>query len=880
MDCTSIVNEYLSFWNTYSTKYSLVAVFMEVGKFYELYGTETEGNALEVGAVLNVQVSRKYKKISEISKSNPLFWGFASDNEASINKYQKILLDANYTIVYIKQSGDLPNGKKSRSLYKIISNGTNIEMEKVNSNISCIYSESSEFGMAVIDITTGKSTVFEGNLIDLHAFYLEKSPVETVVYSSETNFDFLGDNTHYYNNPITKISFLNEILSKVFPQTFLTPIEYLNLERYPISTIAYTMLIKFVWEHDSSVLTKLTPPEIYNSETTLQLLNSIEQLNLKGTFKGSLFNIISNTQTIPGKRLLLDRLLCPITSITELNKRYSLIEKGMQGILPNLDGILDLERLHRKLVSGKIVPYDFCLLDSSYTIILGLLDNEIYPFESKLEILKFKSFIADYQSIFDLEEIANGSDFIFKVSCGAASLDTLMNSIKTIEEFFISTEKKFNESKGEFSFKTDKNDSHFLVTTKLRWETFKKKVSKETLDLLRVTVTGNVVKVTSNEIKENSDKLIVLKETLKKETTKLFNEKVIEYSTYTETLNKITQFVAELDCVVSNIITAKKLKYTKPIISGTKSFLKAKGLRHPIVEVIKTDTEYIPNDVNIGKGTQTNGILLYGANSCGKSTLLKSVGLGVIMAQAGMYVPAELFEFYPFTKIITRIGNLDNIFKGQSTFIVEMTELNVILNRSDQGTLVLGDELCTGTETISAQAIVASTIETLCKKKTNFIFSTHIHSLIKILPPLKNLKTMHLTVTFTGGKLVYNRKLQSGNGPETYGLEVAKACVTFPEFHKRAYEIRCTLLGISFKESRYNTEVLLTKCEICDSTTDLNTHHIKFQSTFKKGDPSKNRKSNLVCLCESCHTALHRNEIVIHGWKDTLNGPELDWEEN
>ena len=143
-----------------------------------------------------------------------------------------------------------------------------------------------------------------------------------------------------------------------------------------------------------------------------------------------------------------------------------------------------------------------------------------------------------------------------------------------------------------------------------------------------------------------------------------------------------------------------------------KGFVVAKDIRHPIVEKINEDTEYITNDISLGK--EKDGMLLFGTNACGKSTLMKAIGLNIIMAQAGLYVASREFRYKPYNQIFTRILNNDNIFRAQSSFAVEMQELNGILQKADNNSLILGDELCSGTETISAISIVATGIEYLC----------------------------------------------------------------------------------------------------------------------------------------------------------------------
>ena len=211
---------------------------------------------------------------------------------------------------------------------------------------------------------------------------------------------------------------------------------------------------------------------------------------------------------------------------------------------------------------------------------------------------------------------------------------------------------------------------------------------------------------------------------------------------------------------------------TKPKIKNTKA--KFKYLRHPLIEENQENGIYVPNDIDFN---EYDGMLLYGINSSGKSSLMKSVGIAVFLAQGGFFVPCEKMEYAPFNGIFTRIEASDNLSKGLSTFAVEMLELKNIFNRANENSLVLGDEIAHGTETTSALSIVASAVIKLAKRKINFLFATHLHQLMDIdeVKSLPNVVAKHLEVWFDGEKLVYDRKLKDGSGSSVYGLEFAKS---------------------------------------------------------------------------------------------------------
>ena len=346
--------------------------------------------------------------------------------------------------------------------------------------------------------------------------------------------------------------------------------------------------------------------------------------------------------------------------------------------------------------------------------------------------------------------------------------------------------------------------------------------------------------------------------------------------------NRVTKFISIIDFSVSGAKSAIKYGYNKPKIYKKKKydngFISCKKLRHPIIERINDDIEYIPHDINIGlnfskkdKENPVNGMLIYGLNSVGKSSLMKSLGINLIMAQCGLFVAAEKFKYSTYDSIFARITGNDNIFKGLSSFALEMTELRSILNRTGPRTLVIGDEVCRGTEYTSANSIVAASIISLSKTNSSFIFATHLHDIPKLtqIKELKNVKSYHLTVDYDKEKdiLIFDRKLKEGSGDSVYGITVAKYIIHDTKFMKLAQEIKNEILKkpnelLVNKTSKYNSDIYIDKCEVCSKKVkDVNeligyfdTHHINFQKDCKDGFVKKkpylkmNSKANLIVL--------------------------------
>jgi DNA mismatch repair protein MutS len=306
------------------------------------------------------------------------------------------------------------------------------------------------------------------------------------------------------------------------------------------------------------------------------------------------------------------------------------------------------------------------------------------------------------------------------------------------------------------------------------------------------------------------------------------------------------------------------------------SGFQAEGLRHPLLESLQSRVEYVKHSVSLGFTPQEDkGWLLYGMNASGKSSLMKAMGIAVLLAQCGCYVPATKFCLYPFKSLLTRILNHDNLWAGLSSFAVEMSELRDIFSRAESHSLVLGDELCSGTESISATSLVAAGIQYLNKKGTRFVFATHLHGL-QSLDKFEGVGVWHLKCHYDEqlDRLVYDRTLHPGSGETKYGIEVAKAMHIPPEIIDAAFSYRRTLEGETTvqlaTQSNWNRNIALHSCERCGCKlkSSLEVHHIKqrkdadAQGFFQDGTHQNDLK-NLIVLCQSCHDAHHRGEFEI-----------------
>ena len=346
---------------------------------------------------------------------------------------------------------------------------------------------------------------------------------------------------------------------------------------------------------------------------------------------------------------------------------------------------------------------------------------------------------------------------------------------------------------------------------------------------------------------------------------------------YYHDFENMVAFVSAVDMIQNRCYVARKYRYCRPEIASADteaaSFVRATALRHCLIERINEDECYVTNDVAL----DGDGMLLYGTNAVGKTSLIRAIGVAVIMAQAGFYVPASGFVYRPYRAIMTRILGNDNLFKGLSTFVVEMSELRVILRMADQCTLVLGDELCSGTEMDSAISIFVAGLQHLYHAGASFIFATHLHEIagyseIRDMSPRLRLAHMRVFYDKSRDTLVYDRKLQEGAGESMYGLEVCKSLHLPDDFLENANTIRVKYRGVSTKtptasilddavQSRYNAAKLRRLCEMCEKARGTEVHHLQHQESADAdqfiGHIHKNHPANLASICEDCHREIH-----------------------
>jgi DNA mismatch repair protein MutS len=629
--------------------------------------------------------------------------------------------------------------------------------------------------------------------------------------------------------------------------------------------------------------------------------------------------------------------------ITEYILSLSLIET--QNIKTKLAEIRDIAKWERQVFMKKISPKSFASLYKNIGIIRAVYDivNEdrtIMEYLGQEEIntdaiLDFIRTNINLDLAKDIDQL-QGFDMNFINKTVNTKLDEAqelllesMDKLVSIQTFLNSLiergEKKAASGANEFvkMHETDKN--HFsLISTSRRSKiledllparsekietltyissysgenkSFSFTFSKKNMRFEKHTGKNNFI--SNNEIAELCRNIHGAKVALKEIITSVYQTFISQFEEFQEQLEKIIEFITLIDMIYAKATIAKKYGYCKPVLDGTddstkKSFVKACDLRHCLIEQLQQSEIYVANDIALGisdsdrisdriSDSSVDGILLYGTNAVGKTSLIRALGIAVIMAQSGLFVPCSQFIFKPYKYIFTRILGNDNIFKGLSTFAVEMSELRTILNYADENSLILGDELCSGTENTSAVSIFVAGIQKMATMRSSFIFATHLHEIVGYdeITDLKTVALKHMSVIYNREKdcLEYDRKLRDGPGNSMYGLEVCKSLNLPAEFLDAAYAIRekyasttrttTSMEGISIlslKTSHYNSRKIMGLCEKCGKLMGKEVHHLEHQKDanndgiiVKNGVPfHKNIAANLMTVCEKCHDEFHR----------------------
>jgi DNA mismatch repair protein MutS len=681
---------------------------------------------------------------------------------------------------------------------------------------------------------------------------------------------------------------------------------------YPTATQAYCYLVDFIQEHNPNLVKNIRIPQFQQTERVLLANHTLRQLNIP-----ELETLLNQCVTAMGKRVFHEQLTHPTTDTDWLEREYrwtqTVLDLGCDAVTrQRLKEIRDMEKMARLLVVRKLTPSAMIQMHKTLSLTALILSEDI-P----------KGGLVEY---FDVGSAANLVDLLRRVD---AMIDFLQQTFrlrggggegsaeedlficpgvsevldKTVREFeanhttFHALHQSLNalmqqQKPGDTTeyvriHETDKSGLSLQITKK-RAILLRQRLSDNGSSSWTVkSSTGSNDEVTCPELVQVTSDMQRQKDLLQQVQNEAFLSVLVTMEEqFYDSMTMVARFIGSVDVLLCKAHIARQFKYCQPTLAtagagagaaGTKSFVQAKQLRHPLIERLSsTSTTYVANDLDIGCDRQ-DGILLYGTNAVGKTSIIRAVGMAVIMAQAGLFVPCSAFVYQPYTAIFSRILANDNLFKGLSTFVVEMSELRVILKMADENSLVLGDELCSGTETESALSIFVAGLMHLRRRRSSFLFATHFHEIVRfdeIQDMDDTLRLKHMTVHYDRERdgLVYDRLLRDGPGDRMYGLEVCKSLHLPQDFLDAACQLRTKYFptsrgNLAHDTSVYNCQKIRGRCEMCTVELGTEIHHVVPQHLAddhgfvqtNHGVFHKNHVANLQSLCESCHLKTHQH---------------------
>lgn len=689
----------------------------------------------------------------------------------------------------------------------------------------------------------------------------------------------------------------------------------------------------------------VSPSRLVLANHSLKQLNILNSYDQPSNKLNSVSSLLNTCVSAGGKRAFMNVLLNPSSDACKIRKHYDATDIALsngvwEGIRLILRDVKDIEKLSRKLVMKRCTPKDIyhiyetcrsvqklenllhnssCFWElSSYLMELGItelgdsIDKVCKFIETHITLNEAKDIDTQVFTTYAVECLNKGSSYIkFGVyntldsACiGSIRIQEYIEAIRYFLQTLISKTESKTKGKGELvKLHETPSVASTLVTTKRRGAILKCELEKTKKKIQLVTSSnepfefdiGTIViepasskndcVITSTQIKSYMESIRNNKQSLLDELLIAHRKVCDELLNFSTIMRQAAEFIRQADLLQARCYIASNYRYCRPeIVESEFSFLEAYGLRHPLIEHIQTNEIYVTNDLSLGIGT--NGILLFGTNAVGKTSLIKSIGIAVIMAQAGLYVPCSSFKFSPYKSLFTRILGNDNIHRGLSTFAVEMIELRTILKMADKNSLILGDELCSGTESDSALSIFAAGIERLDSVGCSFIFATHFHEIVDFdeVKSLEKVRTCHMSVAYdrTVDSLIYDRKLKDGPGDSMYGLEVCKALDLPSSFLERAHTLRNKYNKsgrsiLELKGSHFNKKKIVGKCEKCGKD-GAEVHHLQYQKYADDagniGHIHKNNLANLLTVCEECHDKFHETDKQ-YAKKRTITGKRV-----
>ena len=756
-------------------------LFFRLGDFYEMFFEDAVKASRELGLTLT---SRNKEKNVDVPLAGVPFH--------SADSYITKLVSKGYKVAICEQTEDpkMAKGIVKREVVKIITPGTVVDVEaldaKSNNYLMSILKIENKLGIAYIDITTGEFKVTEvekdDDFVKLFNEINKIEPKEVLVTE-----DFYGEIKEKLDDFLQKndsvVTFVNKIRDSV--KYLMDYFEIVSLESYGIKdkkAIIGAAAMALDYAATMQVEHELTVEKIeFVNISNYAEINAITSRNLEllknqreKTVYGSLLWVLDECKTSMGTRLLKRFINNPLLNIEKIQKRQEDVQYFIDNILiredlrEKLENIYDLERLLGKITFGSENGKDLTALKKtikSAVEIMKILGNTDF----------FKDI--DVNILFECYKIIDDSineDAPFSVREGGiiksgynAELDEIRNIMNSGKDFLLDIEQREREATGirNMKIKFNKVFGYFIEITKANLDMVPEHyIRKQTL--------SNSERYITPELKKYEDTIINSKAKIEDLEYHLFKEISGKLKEHRKILSELAERLAYIDVMVSFAVSAIENDYAKPEMNEEYSF-EIEGGRHPVVEKLIGRTDYVSNDTVFTE--KESFVVLTGPNMSGKSTYMKQIALISIMAQIGSFVPAKKANLSIIDKYLTRIGASDDILSGQSTFMVEMSEVSNILNNATERSLIILDEVGRGTSTtdgVSIATAISMYIHDKIGAKT--VFATHYHELTDLENKFAHIVNYRIEVDEKQGKVMFLRNIVKGGADKSYGIEVAK----------------------------------------------------------------------------------------------------------
>ncbi len=805
-------------YNQFKAKHPDAILLFRVGDFYETYGED----AVKSSKILGITLTRHGKGASQTELA-----GFPHH---ALDTYLPRLVRAGYRVAICEQLEDpkLTKTLVKRGIIELVTPGVSINdkvlEQRENNFLAAIHLTDKQSGIAFLDISTGEFYIAEGNYEYLDKLFQNFKPMELVIQKGKTqafkqNFGEKMLLTQL-DDWVFKTDYTRELLTKHFHTKSL---KGFGVEDLPLGIIAAGAALHYIYEtqnHKIQHITKISRIEedlyVWLDKFTIRNLELIHSSNENAV---TLLDVLDETQTPMGSRMLRKWILMPLKEKSLIDKRLSVVEYliNNQDFTYQLTDILkqmgDLERMVSKIATGKINPREAlqlatslraaeqlkALCEKAQSPILKEIADKLNPCVNVCKRIE--------KEIREDPPVVPSKGGIFQRGVNA-ELDELTDLATNSRGILADIQQREAEKTGINSLKIGFNNvfGYYLEVT----NTYKSKVPAEWTR--KQTLTGSERYITE-ELKELETKILTAQEKILEIEVRLYNELVVSLADYIPIIQNNARLAARLDVLNAFAYCAVQYQYTKPTISNFQS-INIKDGRHPVIErQLPPEEPYIANDIYLDTDKQQI-IVITGPNMSGKSALLRQTALITLMAQMGCYVPARECTIGIVDKIFTRVGASDNISTGESTFMVEMNETANILNNVTNRSLVLLDEIGRGTSTYDGISIAWSIAEYLHENPLHHakvLFATHYHELNDMAAQFPRIKNYHVSVKELDNKVYFLRKLEEGGSEHSFGIHVARMAGMPPAVLRRAEEILKQLEDSRARREEKGEEVHIEK---------------------------------------------------------------------